>query len=314
MSKEKLKIAVCFFGHLRSYQKCAPLLRWNLLKYYDCDLFMHTWSTLDHNTKIGHDLKKMTGITRPEDIARAYGNISALAIEEQKPKDLGVIKIKIAHDIRERQMSIFGIGAMFHSMRESMRLCDEYAAKNKVEYDYVLFIRPDIWLKKPLRIEKLLQSISPGQRAQGFFTFANFISQTTAGFKDMGAVDVCFFGTPATMSDIIKNNELAVKQLKPDMKMDHCPEYILIKLLEERGFTPYRIEGFRMPEDWDILRISKAIKLRKRIISLRIRGNMFRLWLFPKMMRRIVNMQLDLFGIFKIDLSIGNPGHETRDI
>ncbi len=314
MSKEKLKIAVCFFGHLRSYQKCAPFLRRNFLKYYDCDLFMHTWSTLDHNTQTWHKLKKAEGNTRREDIIRAYGNLKNIEIEEQKPKDLGVIRIKGDHTDKETKMSLFGIGAVLHSMRESLRGCEEYAAENKVKYDYILFVRPDIWLKKPLRIDKILKDMPSKKIANGFFAFANPMGLLpTAGFKSMSGVDLLFFATPKTMADVIQNNALAIKDLKPNMLVDYCPEYSLIQFVEKRGFTPYRIEGFKLPNDWDILRIMKVVKFRKRFIQLRIRGNKFLLWIFPSMMRRIVSVQINLFGVFTIDFAIGNSGRGVND-
>ena len=52
-----MKIAVCFFGHLRTFKRCAPYIKKNLLNHYDCDLFMHTWSEYNHNTKTWHDNK-----------------------------------------------------------------------------------------------------------------------------------------------------------------------------------------------------------------------------------------------------------------
>lgn len=310
MSNEKLKIAVCLFGHLRSYQKCAPFLRCNLLKHYDCDLFMHTWSTLDHNTQTWHKLKKAEGNTNREDIIRSYGDIKGIKIEEQKPTDLGVIRINGDHTDKEIKMSLFGMGAVLHSMRESMRQCEEYTAENKVKYDYILFVRPDIWLKKPLRIDKILKGMSPKKITNGFFTFANPMGQLpTAGFKSMGGVDLLFFATPKTMSDVIKNNALAIKDLNPNMLLDYCPEYSFIQFVEKRGFTPYRIEGFRLPQDWDILRIMKSVKFRKRFIQLRICRNKFLLWIVPYMMHRIMSVQINIFGAFTIDFAIGNSGH-----
>src|SRR5574344_1911054 len=123
--QEKLKVAICFFGHLRSYKKCAPFLRRNLLKYVDSDLFMHTWTTLDHNTKTWHDLKRIDGLTDKKGIIHTYGKFKDIEIEEQKPKDLGNIRIKLNYSAKEKQMSIFGIGALYHSMQEAGRLCEQ---------------------------------------------------------------------------------------------------------------------------------------------------------------------------------------------
>lgn len=57
-----MKIAICFFGHLRTFKRCAPHLKRNLLDQYDCDLFMHTWSTLNHQTITHHENKNIDGI------------------------------------------------------------------------------------------------------------------------------------------------------------------------------------------------------------------------------------------------------------
>ncbi len=275
---------------------------------------MHSWSTLDHNTQTWHTFKRIKGFTNRKDIIIAYGNLKSIEIEEQKPKDLGTIRIKGDHRDKEKRMSLFGLSSVLHSMRKSLRQCEEYAAKNKVKYDYILFVRPDIWLKKPLRIDKILKFMSPKKIANGFFTFANPRGTLpSAGFKSMNSTDLLFFATPKTISDIIKNNAIAIKHLKPNMVIDYCPEYNLIQFIEKRGFTPYRIEGFRFQQDWDILRLMKTLKFRKRFIQLRIRRNKFLLWIFPLMMRRIVSVQTNIFGVFTIDLAIGNSGRGVND-
>ena len=52
-----MKIAIQLFGHLRTYKKCLPALKKHLLNKYDCDIFMHTWDTYNHNTKTWHKNK-----------------------------------------------------------------------------------------------------------------------------------------------------------------------------------------------------------------------------------------------------------------
>ena len=56
-----MKIAVCFFGHLRTFKECAKHIKHNLLDKYDCDLFMHTWSTYNHHTKTHHENRDIKG-------------------------------------------------------------------------------------------------------------------------------------------------------------------------------------------------------------------------------------------------------------
>ncbi len=314
MDKRKLKIAICFFGHLRSYKKCAKSLKRNLLQYYDCDLFMHTWTTIDHNTQTWHNYKKEDGLTNKEKVINTYGAFKGIKIEEQRPKDLGFITIKKSNTDKETKISLFGINAVLHSMRQSLSECEEYAKINQVTYDYILFIRPDILLRKPLKIDQILQKASSNEIENGFFTFAHPIGQISdSDFKNLGGVDLCFFATPETIIDIIKNNALAISDLKPNMVIDYAPELSLIKFVKKRGFTPYRIENFIMNKDWEILRSIQVVKFRRRIISLRVRRGKIFLRIFPLMIYQILSIQFKLFGIFTIDLAIGHTSHSVKD-
>ena len=79
-----MKIAICFFGHLRTFKRCAPHLKRNLLDQYDCDLFMHTWSTLNHQTITHHENKNIDGIVTEKSIIDTYGTFKSILIEKQK--------------------------------------------------------------------------------------------------------------------------------------------------------------------------------------------------------------------------------------
>ena len=57
-NSKRLKIAIQVFGHMRTFEKCAPSLKKYFLRYYDCDIFIHTWSTLDHDTQTWHKHRK----------------------------------------------------------------------------------------------------------------------------------------------------------------------------------------------------------------------------------------------------------------
>lgn len=303
---KKTKIAVCFFGHLRSYKKCAPFLRKNFLNYYDCDLFMHTWETLDHSTKTWHNLKKIEGSTNKDDIIKSYGKFNGIKIEKQNVEDIGVLRIIKNYQGKENTISIFGILSMFHSIVESINLQKKYSIEHNIKYNYILFIRPDIWIKNPLKIHNILDSLSDNQIQSGFFTFYNNASSAVSGFEDMSATDLVFFAKPETMTSIVDNLGSIKEKLKPDTIVPYCPEFIFIKLVRESGFIPYCID-FPMIKNWEIRRVSETLKLKKRIISLRIRKNLFQLWLFPKLMQRIIRVKFNLLGMFTVDFSIGDP-------
>lgn len=303
---KRLKIAVCFFGHLRSYKECAPFFYKNFLKHHDCDLFMHTWTTLDHGTKTWHDLKKAKGLSDRNEIISSYGELKGIFIEEQKIEDLGVIRITKNYHEKERSMSIFGILSMFHSMIESMSMQDKYSKENNIKYDYVLFIRPDIWLKKKFEIKEIVDSLPDHKIQGGFFTLFNNSSNVVSGLEDMSATDLVFFAKPETMLSIMSNLDKIKEKLKPNTVITHAPEYIFINMVKESGFVPYCI-NFPMLKNWDIRRVSESIKLKKRIISLRIGKNSFHIHFFPKSMNSIFGITINIFGVFSVNFSVGDP-------
>jgi hypothetical protein len=298
----KLKIAVCFFGHLRTFKRCAPFLRENLLNKYDSDLFMHTWTTLDHNTKTWYDHSAMKGETDRASIVRAYGEFKGLEIEEQKPRDWGIIKNKPNYNSKEREVSIFGIDAMFRSMRESNRLREEYAAQNQVKYDLVLCVRPDVWLKKPLDLERLLEVLPEQDIASGFFTVAHNFSQLVRGFENLGGNDILFFAAPEVMDDVVKNTARCVDWFKRDTTLPYAPEHEFIRLARRRRWTPYRV-NLRIGRDWDICRHINT-NPRRHFVQMRIRKNYIHIYLLQMFMRQLLRLRFAVFG-FEFDICVG---------
>ncbi|MGI8490566.1 hypothetical protein QWJ20_18795 [Pectobacterium sp. S5] len=302
------KIAICFFGHLRTYDRCAPFLKKNLINKYDCDLFMHTWSTLDHNTITWHNSTSSKGKSDKSDIIKAYGEFREIEIEEQKPQDWGVVKIKKSHDSDETKMSIFGIHSMYYSIRKSNQLREEYATKNKIKYDLVLCIRPDIWLKKNLDISNILNKLPTQDIDKGFFTFAGEASEFIRGFESMGGTDCLFFATPEVMSDVVNNTPPISERLREVKSITYCPEYEFIRLIRDRGWTPHICT--RQERYLEIYRKvsfeGSGFKFRKQIIRMHIRKNHIRIYLFQLCMLQLFQLQLSILN-FEFNISIGTP-------
>ncbi|MDY6509617.1 MAG: hypothetical protein ACN6NY_01325 [Acinetobacter faecalis] len=311
--QNKLKVAVCFFGHLRSYTQCAPFFNANFFKYHDCDLFMHTWSTLDHSTQTWHNLKATNGEICRDSIINAYTDFKEIKIEKQIPKDFGVINIQRNNSDSKSQMAIFGIDAVLYSMRESFKLCENYMLKNEVNYDFILFIRPDIWLKTPLKLLDLLGDVSSENVAKGFFTFGSPIGGVTdLSFSNMRAVDLCFFAKPSVIKETIENNSLIVDRLTPNMVINYCPEVNLINLVREKGFKPYRIESYRELINWEILRAKSAMKFYKKILKVHIKKDKILLRILPYMMISIINIRVNLFKSFTVAISFGHNNDQIN--
>ena len=77
-----MKIAVCFFGHLRTFKRCAPYIKFNLFKHYDCDLFMHTWSDYNHQTKTWHENQPIEGKVSQQEIIDTYGEFKNIIVND----------------------------------------------------------------------------------------------------------------------------------------------------------------------------------------------------------------------------------------
>jgi len=153
MSGEKMKIAVQLYGHLRTFRECAPALKEHFLDHYDCDVFIHTWDTLDHTTKAWHKLNEGKEVIElntddiKKELQQLY-NPQGIIIETQDKTDLGNIT-----DNYGQVYSIFAIRCMMQTMKKANSLRMAYQNENDKKYDYVLCTRPDVFLKEPFVLE-----------------------------------------------------------------------------------------------------------------------------------------------------------------
>ena len=103
-----MKVAVQIFGHLRTFERCAPSLKENLLDHYpDHDLFLHTWDRLEAETITPHERSCMPSPVDDQTIGaieRLYHPRRTL-IEHQPPRDLGELTFS-----NGKRIAISGIG------------------------------------------------------------------------------------------------------------------------------------------------------------------------------------------------------------
>lgn len=141
-----MKIAVQISGHLRTFEKCAPTLKEHLLEQYDCDVFIHTWSQTEHETKSWYDNSAKSTLQPVED------NILSAINKFYSPKS---IKIETQNLFQETgyfgthnkvKISLQGVKYMTYGQYQANKLREAYEQENAVNYDYVVVIRPDIML------------------------------------------------------------------------------------------------------------------------------------------------------------------------
>ncbi|MDD4519385.1 MAG: hypothetical protein PHI50_00675 [Alphaproteobacteria bacterium] len=297
-----MKVAVELFGHLRTYRKCYKSLQKHLLKKYDCDVFMHTWSTLNHNTQTWHKNKMINGssstYSKEEELQRIY-NLKGLLIEEQKPKDLGnIIAIK-------KEMSIFGISCMFHSMQEVNCLREKYARENNIQYDFVVMVRPDIFLKKDFDIEKFIDRLTDEEINNSYFTAGFPMTSLLSEFRMLGATDLLFFAKPQLLSDIFKSTDKILANFTPNKCFNNGPEYFLPKAVQDLGYKTIFV-NYTLGDCFEMLRATTFSNLRKQLFRVRIRKNGIKVYLLQMLMTTLLRLKIDLFDCFQIDFCIGN--------
>jgi hypothetical protein len=299
-NSKKLKIAVQVFGHMRTFEKCAPSLKKYFLQYYDCDIFIHTWSTLDHKTKTWHK-RKTSGhsIERSqfENKIQSLYNTTKTKIEDQVPEDLGIYEASST-----RTLSIYGIQSMFYSMEQVNKLREVYECQSKTKYDYVLMIRPDILLKKRLCIEKFTKLFSEEETTSAVFS-AGFNNKPIINeLRFVGAIDVMFFAKPQTMTKLLNDHQAMTQDAQ---RVSHLkkfgPEYLLYRQAESKGID-FHLTDFKMNESWEILRLAPYIT-RKKIISLRIKKDHTDLVVLG-MMPRVFQISIKI-NMYTIRIAIG---------
>ena len=296
-----MKIAVCFFGHLRTFKRCAPYIKRNLLNHYDCDLFMHTWSEYNHNTKTWHNNKSIKGTVNKEKILSVYEDIKDIIIEKQIVEDMGNITITSDNKI----MSLFGIKSMYHSMQISYNLCEQYAKNNNIEYDFILLIRPDIVLSDNFNIERYSSILSVDELTKAFFTISNNSASIQGAYKFLRATDLLFFAKPNIIGNILNNSYNIIQKLSNNKVINHSPEVEFCNLINRLGYNIYLIKY----SGWDVVRPIAPKDWIKQIIRIRIRKNYIKIHLFRYFLINIFSVRINLLN-FEIDCCIGKSYSE----
>ena len=148
-----MKVAVCFFGHLRTYKKCYKSAIKNIIEPNNADVFMHTWDTLEAKTETWHKLhikNRFISEKEKKQIIKKY-NLKKMVSEPQKFYQGSKQPCMISYQ-KSRSFDPFRL--MYSSMRKSMNLALDYAKKNKFEYDVIVVMRGDLKILSKLDINK----------------------------------------------------------------------------------------------------------------------------------------------------------------
>ncbi|MBX7491158.1 hypothetical protein [Helicobacter turcicus] len=165
------KIAIQFYGHLRSYKDTFAFFQKNVLAANapfgtQIDVFMHTWNELEH-TALRAQYKK--------DFAFAGKKVSKEDLdfvkENYKPKAfLCTPQVNLSPKEKEfveqkgfkaeNYIAIFNVS---YAMAQVDGLRKAYSKKHKIKYDLIVLVRPDILFKEPLVFHKALNDRTLGK-------------------------------------------------------------------------------------------------------------------------------------------------------
>jgi hypothetical protein len=251
-----MKVAVQIFGHLRTFDRCAPSLKENLLDNYpDHDVFLHTWDRLEAETIAPHERSCMPSPIDDQTIGaieRLY-QPTRMAIEHQPPRDLGELTFS-----NGERIAISGIRYMFASMQRVNQLRERYSADTGTSYDVVVMVRPDIALFRRLELEAFLSYSRPPVLPADETTRTRYAAfgptpLIVNDLRGLPGTDLLFFARPEVMTRVLK---LAGDIDQYDLRVEMTParaRQLMCTYCSDIGIQTAVIEYVR-PRDFDIVR------------------------------------------------------------
>lgn len=251
-----MKVAVQIFGHLRTFERCAPSLKEHLLdRYPDHDVFVHTWDRLESETVTHHERSCMPTPIDEETISavQRHYHPRRLAIETQSVRDLGELTFS-----NGKRIAISGIRYMFASMHRANQLREQYGAAAGAVYDVVVAVRPDIALYRPLDLEAFLSYSRPpilptDETTRTRYAAFGPMPLILNDLRGLPATDLLFFARPDVMTRVLR---LADDIDQYDMRAEVAPtrpRHLMNTYCTDVGIQTAVIDYVR-PRDFDIVR------------------------------------------------------------
>jgi hypothetical protein len=251
-----MRIAVQIFGHLRTFERCAPTLKDNLLdRYPDHDVFLHTWDRLEAETVTHHERFCMPSPVDAETTAAilAHYHPKRMAIETQTPREMGELAFS-----NGKRIDVSGIRYMFTSMQRANQLRERYGSETGTKYDVVVTVRPDVALYRPLDLETFLSYSRPPTLPIDETTRTRYAAFGPSplilnDLRGLPATDLLFFARPEVMTRVLK---LADDIDQYDMRAAVAParpRHLMNTYCIDIGIQTAVIDYIR-PRDFDIVR------------------------------------------------------------
>lgn len=131
-----MKVALCFSGLARFWQKTVSFYTNNLLIEYVPDIFIHTWWDTDP-----FEHQKLIDTYQPKKVL-------------VEPNNKIVLKRTYTHGVSDRYPA-YNVFSFLKSIKECNRLKSEYEEENNFKYDWVFRLRLDYALNRTFNLEAL---------------------------------------------------------------------------------------------------------------------------------------------------------------
>jgi len=177
--KKRLKIAVQLYGHLRTFEICAPALKKHVLDHYDCDVFIHTWDEIGYSTKEAQGSKEENVIPVDDEVLAKVEMLykpKLLKVESQKE----ITNSKYFKKYPKHIPNILTSKLIMYKLFKVNNEREVYSQKKNICYDYILVSRPDIQIKEKLSFNSIQKE---------FEFFSNTCIHFVACHPKIGLVD-----------------------------------------------------------------------------------------------------------------------------
>lgn len=163
MENSKKKVAIIYFGLLRSYDKVYKSHInniFNVLKKNNIDfkIFVHTWKTKDNTQRVW---EKTIAVKQNFDQIKLMNAYKA-KIDEQEDFEKNLkfsdyfyqnVWDSIGHDVKGEWLP--GLVKNHLCALESQKRCFAMVQNDNTKFDYVMFLRPDVLIKNIFPIDSL---------------------------------------------------------------------------------------------------------------------------------------------------------------
>ncbi len=250
------RIAIQFFGHLRTFDKTYKSFFKNVVKPnikdgYEIDIFIHTWTEREHSTVSfrnprGEDFVNSNLTEELINKAKEVYKAKVFLIEDQIN-----LEDKFFHEkLFNSKKSLKGVVNMTYTIYKSNFIRQVYEKENNIKYDWIVVTRPDIEFLSSFRIDSLLEDYNKRNINipinNIFYATKIFARAKVNDTIFLGGSDLLYFGRPESISkatSIYKtwteyNNCLEIM----DYEDFYSFESWLIKYWEKQSLEPIQVE------------------------------------------------------------------------